>query len=70
LNRRPGSRTDRGFVVVTGPSTGIGAATVSRLAGQGFRVFAGVRRAEDAESARSASNGNVTPLMIDIADGR
>jgi NAD(P)-dependent dehydrogenase (short-subunit alcohol dehydrogenase family) len=61
-------RNDRGFVVVTGTSTGIGAATVSRLATLGFHVFAGVRREEDAEAARSAANGNVTPLMIDITD--
>lgn len=59
---------DRGFVVVTGTSTGIGAATVSRLANMGFHVFAGVRREEDAESARSAANGTVTPVMIDVTD--
>ena len=59
---------ERGFVVVTGTSTGIGAATVSRLANVGFHVFAGVRREEDAEAARSVANGAVTPLMIDITD--
>lgn len=59
---------DRGSVVVTGTSTGIGAATVSRLANLGFHVFAGVRREEDAEAARLGANGNVTPLMIDITD--
>ena len=59
---------DRGFVVVTGTSTGIGAASVTRLANLGFHVFAGVRREEDAEAARSAGNGNVTPLLIDITD--
>ena len=60
--------TDRGSVVVTGTSTGIGAATVSRLASMGFHVFAGIRREEDAETARSRAGGNVTPLMIDITD--
>jgi NAD(P)-dependent dehydrogenase (short-subunit alcohol dehydrogenase family) len=63
-----GSNSDRGFVVVTGTSTGIGAATVARLASMGFHVFAGVRREEDAETARSRASGNVTPLMIDITD--
>jgi NAD(P)-dependent dehydrogenase (short-subunit alcohol dehydrogenase family) len=48
-----------GFVVVTGTSTGIGAATVSRLARLGFRVFAGVRHAEDAESARSSAKAAI-----------
>jgi NAD(P)-dependent dehydrogenase (short-subunit alcohol dehydrogenase family) len=60
--------SERGFVVVTGTSTGIGAATVSRLANKGFHVFAGVRREADAEAARSVANGAVTPLMIDITD--
>ena len=59
---------ERGFVVVTGTSTGIGAATVSRLANMGFHVFAGVRREEDVEAARSVAIGAVTPLMIDITD--
>lgn len=58
--------SDRGFVVVTGTSTGIGAATVSRLASSGFHVFGGVRREADADAARSVANGAVTPLMIDI----
>ena len=59
---------DRGSVVVTGTSTGIGAATAIRLANLGFHVFAGVRRDEDAKVARKGANGNVTPLMVDITD--
>ena len=42
---------DRGFVVVTGTSTGIGAATALHLADKGFHVFAGVRREADADCA-------------------
>ena len=34
-------------VVVTGASTGIGAAIARHLAGRGFRVFGSVRRVED-----------------------
>ncbi len=48
---------DRGFVVVTGTSTGIGAATALHLAGNGFHVFAGVRRAEDGEALRAQAAG-------------
>jgi NAD(P)-dependent dehydrogenase (short-subunit alcohol dehydrogenase family) len=59
---------NRGSVVVTGTSTGIGAATVTRLASLGFDVFAGIRRTEDAEVVRSRGNANVTPLLIDITD--
>ena len=44
--------SDRGFVVVTGTSMGIGAATVALLARLGFRVFAEV----GAFSAAAASS--------------
>jgi NADP-dependent 3-hydroxy acid dehydrogenase YdfG len=40
---------DLGSVVVTGTSTGIGAATAIHLADKGFHVFAGVRRDGDGE---------------------
>ena len=45
--------TDRGTVVVTGTSTGIGAAIVLRLADAGFTVFAGVRRDVDGTALQS-----------------
>jgi NAD(P)-dependent dehydrogenase (short-subunit alcohol dehydrogenase family) len=41
---------DRGFVV-TGTSTGIGAATALHLADKRFHVLAGVRREADADRA-------------------
>ena len=59
---------DRGFIVVTGASTGIGEATATRLASQGFVVFAGVRKETDAERLRSQSLPGLRPLMIDVAD--
>jgi NADP-dependent 3-hydroxy acid dehydrogenase YdfG len=42
---------DRGFVVVSGTSNGIGAATALHLADKGFHVLAGVRREADADRA-------------------
>jgi NAD(P)-dependent dehydrogenase (short-subunit alcohol dehydrogenase family) len=60
---------DRGSVVVTGASTGIGEATATRLAAQGFTVFAGVRKTADAERLQSQSLPGLRPLMIDVADG-
>src|SRR5581483_7189304 len=56
-----------GAVVVTGASTGIGRATALHLAGLGWRVHAGVRRPEDAESLRRESP-NLTPLILDVTD--
>jgi NAD(P)-dependent dehydrogenase (short-subunit alcohol dehydrogenase family) len=57
---------DRGSVVVTGSSTGIGAACVVRLADEGFAVFAGVRHPGDAAPLQTLTSGSVTPLLIDI----
>ena len=55
-------------VVVTGTSTGIGRATVRLLASEGFRVFAVVRREEDARSLREEGHENLTPLRFDVTD--
>jgi NAD(P)-dependent dehydrogenase (short-subunit alcohol dehydrogenase family) len=49
-------------VLVTGASRGIGRATVSRLAGAGWDVFAGVRRRSDAEGLPG------TAVELDITD--
>jgi NAD(P)-dependent dehydrogenase (short-subunit alcohol dehydrogenase family) len=55
-------------VLVTGSSTGIGRATALRLDRAGWRVFAGVRKAEDAESLRVAGSDRLTPVMLDVTD--
>ena len=54
--------------LVTGASTGIGRATALRLDAGGWRVFAGVRREEDADSLREAGSDRLTPLMLDVTD--
>ncbi len=53
------------LVVVTGASSGIGAATARELARRGFHVLAGVRRNEDADVIRAA---NLEPILLDITD--
>ncbi|MEJ1230937.1 MAG: SDR family NAD(P)-dependent oxidoreductase [Galbitalea sp.] len=58
----------QGFVLVTGASTGIGRATALLLDGRGFGVFAGVRRAEDAENLRTAASERLVPVILDVSD--
>lgn len=55
----------REIVVVTGASTGIGAATARELASRGFHVLAGVRRDTDADALRAT---NLEPIMLDITN--
>jgi len=55
-------------VLITGASTGIGRATALRLDAAGWRVFAGVRREEDADSLRQAGSERISPLILDVTD--
>jgi NAD(P)-dependent dehydrogenase (short-subunit alcohol dehydrogenase family) len=55
-------------VLITGASTGIGRATALHLDAKGWRVFAGVRRDQDADSLREAGSERLTPLMLDVTD--
>jgi NAD(P)-dependent dehydrogenase (short-subunit alcohol dehydrogenase family) len=57
----------RPAVVITGASTGIGAASAQELAGLGFCVFAGVRKEPDGERLKAASPA-IIPLMLDVTD--
>jgi NAD(P)-dependent dehydrogenase (short-subunit alcohol dehydrogenase family) len=63
-----GKQTKRGFVVITGTSTGIGASTALHLAELGFHVFAGVRREADGEALQAKTSATLTPLIIDVTD--
>lgn len=55
--------------LVTGSSTGIGRAAALRLDSDGWRVFAGVRKQEDADALRAAASERLTPVMLDVTDG-
>jgi NAD(P)-dependent dehydrogenase (short-subunit alcohol dehydrogenase family) len=55
-------------VVVTGASTGIGAATARVLAADGFRVFGSVRRETDAEPLARELGPRFVPLVFDVTD--
>lgn len=52
--------------LVTGASSGIGAATAHRLTTEGWRVFAVARRAEKLESL--AEQEGIIPLICDVTD--
>jgi NAD(P)-dependent dehydrogenase (short-subunit alcohol dehydrogenase family) len=52
--------------LITGASTGIGRETSLWLDARGWRVFAGVRREEDAESLREAGSDRLRPLILDV----
>jgi NAD(P)-dependent dehydrogenase (short-subunit alcohol dehydrogenase family) len=54
--------------LVTGASSGIGRATVRRLDGAGWKVFAGVRKEEDAAALREESSARLEPLLLDVLD--
>jgi NAD(P)-dependent dehydrogenase (short-subunit alcohol dehydrogenase family) len=54
-------------VIVSGASTGIGAATVAVLARSGFVAFAGVRRQADADRLH-AIDANIRPVMLDVTE--
>ncbi len=55
-------------VLVTGASTGIGAATVQALVDRGARVWAGVRSEADGERLASTYGDQVRVLRFDVTD--
>jgi NAD(P)-dependent dehydrogenase (short-subunit alcohol dehydrogenase family) len=55
-------------VVITGASTGIGAACALHMDQLGWRVFAGVRRQGDAEALRAQGSARLTPISVDVTD--
>lgn len=57
-----------GAVVITGASTGIGAACALHLDRLGYQVFAGVRRSQDGEALRLKASPRLTPVLLDVTD--
>jgi NADP-dependent 3-hydroxy acid dehydrogenase YdfG len=57
----------RGIAVVTGASSGIGAATAHALAGDGWRVVVGARRADRIEAVATEIGARSHPLDVDDA---
>ncbi|GAA4965782.1 SDR family NAD(P)-dependent oxidoreductase [Actinoplanes utahensis] len=63
-NTGTGGETQK-LVVVTGASTGMGAAAARELARRGFHVLAGVRRDRDGDAIRAAG---IEPVILDITE--
>lgn len=59
---------ERGTVVVTGASTGIGEACALGLADLGFDVLGGVRKESDGERLRAQRPERIAPVLLDIVD--
>ncbi|MDJ0771188.1 MAG: SDR family NAD(P)-dependent oxidoreductase [Ilumatobacter sp.] len=55
-------------VLITGSSTGIGAACAARLARAGWQVYAGVRRPEDGDRLAARHAGAIEPVIVDVCD--
>jgi NAD(P)-dependent dehydrogenase (short-subunit alcohol dehydrogenase family) len=57
------------FVLITGASTGIGAACAIGCAGQGMIVFAGVRNLKAGDPLRARGGAAIIPIQLDVTDG-
>lgn len=58
----------RGAVVITGASSGIGAACARHLDQLGFTVWAGVRRKTDGDALARAASPRLRVVMLDVTD--
>ena len=62
------NQTNQMSVVVTGASTGIGAACALDCAGRGMTVFAGVRDPRAGEALAAKGGPSLIPITIDVTD--
>ena len=60
--------SDPTTVFITGASSGIGLATVERLDARGYRIYAGVRRDDDAERLAQRGSAGLIPVCLDLTN--
>ncbi|MBS0169939.1 MAG: SDR family oxidoreductase [Nitrospira sp.] len=66
--RDAGGHSVRGAVVITGASSGIGAACARQLDRLGFTVWAGVRSTTDGDALVQAASPRLRPLLLDVTN--
>jgi NAD(P)-dependent dehydrogenase (short-subunit alcohol dehydrogenase family) len=59
---------DKGTILVTGSSTGIGHACALRFAELGYRILAGVRKMSDGEALQTHCSGMIEPVLLDVTN--
>jgi NADP-dependent 3-hydroxy acid dehydrogenase YdfG len=68
VTHSPSSDPSRRVAVVTGASSGIGAATARRLAAEGFDVVIGARRLDRLEQLAASTGARAVPLDVTDAE--
>jgi len=56
-------------ILITGASTGIGAACAIGCAGRGMTVFAGVRTPAAGDALQAQAGAAIVPVQLDVTDG-
>ena len=64
----PAHPAEQPTIVITGASTGIGAACALALDRKGYRVFAGVRTEAAGQRLQSLASAHLIPLRLDVTD--
>jgi NAD(P)-dependent dehydrogenase (short-subunit alcohol dehydrogenase family) len=59
---------EKGIVLISGASTGIGRHAAEFLATKGFLVYAGVRKESDVLALKGLDNSNLVPVILDVSN--
>jgi NAD(P)-dependent dehydrogenase (short-subunit alcohol dehydrogenase family) len=68
MSEQRANSTGARAVVISGASTGIGRACALHLDHLGFHVYAGVRRAADADALARVASPRLSPIILDVTD--